>query len=73
MYEKIKKCEVEFPKNQDISEEAIDLIKKLLKKNPDERLGSGKTPELTYLKLKEHPFFKGFNVDKVFELSIPKL
>lgn len=52
MYEKIKKCEIEFPKNNTISEEAIDLIKKLLKKNPDDRLGSGKTEELTFQKLK---------------------
>jgi len=44
VYEKIRKCEVEFPKNKDITEDAIDLIKQLLKKNPEERLGSGKTP-----------------------------
>jgi serine/threonine protein kinase len=29
-----------FPKNEKISESAIDLIKKLLQKNPKERLGS---------------------------------
>jgi len=44
VYEKIRQCEVEFPKNKDITEDAIDLIKRLLKKNPEERLGSGKTP-----------------------------
>ena len=43
VFEKIKKAEVSFPKNETITEEAIDLIKRLLLKNPEDRLGSGTT------------------------------
>ena len=40
VFENIKNVDYSFPKNDLISGEAIDLIKKLLKKNPEERLGS---------------------------------
>jgi hypothetical protein len=57
--------------NDSITPEAIDLIKKLLLKNPDQRLGCGATEELSYAHLKAHPYFRGLDVDKVFELSVP--
>lgn len=37
-YQKIKKCEYEFPKYCDAPAEAIDLIKKILVTNPANRL-----------------------------------
>jgi len=58
-------------KNEEITEDAIDLIKKLLIKNPDDRLGSGTREELTYAKLKAHPYFKGLDVDNIFSMSVP--
>lgn len=43
------------------SEEAKDLIKKLLQKDPSKRLGSSRGAE----EIKEHPFFKHINWDKM--------
>jgi hypothetical protein len=40
-------------------------------KKPEERLGSGMTEELSYAKLKAHPYFKGLDVDKVFSMPVP--
>lgn len=40
MYKKILKQPVEFPDNSNISDSAKDLIKKLLIKNPKQRLGT---------------------------------
>lgn len=55
----IKKTELKFPKNPTISENAKDLIKKLLNKKKDERLGYNNGFE----DIKKHAFFKGFNFD----------
>lgn len=40
MYKKILRQPVEFPESLQISEEAKDLIRKLLVKNPKQRLGA---------------------------------
>ena len=54
---KIKDCEFKFPK--DMEREAKDLIAKLLKPNPLERLGAGKEGSKNSMQqLKIHPFFK---------------
>jgi hypothetical protein len=34
-------------------------------------LGSGTREELTYAKLKAHPYFKGLDVDNIFSMSVP--
>jgi 3-phosphoinositide dependent protein kinase-1 len=47
-----------------VPEDAYDLIKKLLKLDPKERLGSGLTPDNTIEKLKNHKFFSNFNAKK---------
>lgn len=55
-FEAIKKGEYIISK--DVPEHAFDLITKLLKKNPAERLGNGKKgSENDFQKLQEHPFF----------------
>jgi len=55
-FEAIKKSD--FHLSKDIPEQARDLILRLLKKNPAERLGNGKAnSENDFQKLKEHPFF----------------
>ena len=43
-----------------LTADAQDLIKKLLKKNPESRLGFNGASEI-----KKHPFFKKMNWDKV--------
>ena len=57
MFDLITKSDLKFPKNIEISEEAKDLIKKLLIKKQDLRLGS----EGGFQTIRNHPFFKGFD------------
>ncbi len=78
VFEKIKKAEVVFTKvwnflsqNESVTEEAIDLIKRLLLKNPDDRLGSCTREELSYAKLKSHPYFRGLDIDNIFNTPVP--
>lgn len=55
-FEAIKKAEYQLSK--DIQEPVRDLISRLLKKSPADRLGNGKKgSENDFQKLKEHPFF----------------
>jgi hypothetical protein len=58
-------------KNIEISEDAKDLISRLLLPNPAERLGSGYRAELSFRALKEHPFFCGLDIDKIFSREPP--
>ena len=53
MYDLIKTSPVKFPKKINLSEEAKDIIQKLLEKNPKKRLGSKGGIE----EIKKHPFF----------------
>ena len=54
-----------------ITEDAIDIIKKLLVKKPEERLGSGGTQELSFAKLRAHPYFKGLDIEKIYDVPVP--
>ncbi|XP_061628106.1 ribosomal protein S6 kinase beta-2-like isoform X2 [Phyllopteryx taeniolatus] len=56
--DKILKCKLNLP--QYLTIDAKDLIKKLLKKNPTQRLGSSKAD---CADIKGHPFFKQINWD----------
>ena len=42
------------------------MIKKLLVKNPDERLGSRAKEGLEFKDLKSHPYFKKVNFENIF-------
>ena len=53
MFEKIMKAELNFPPF--MSENAKNLLSRLLIRDPKERLGSG---ERDAIELKEHPFFQ---------------
>ena len=66
MFDLITKSELKFPKNIQISYEAKDLIKKLLIKNQDLRLGSNQG----FIDIKEHSFFKGFDFKALEEKKI---
>ena len=59
--EQIIKTELRFPKNININKNAKDLIKKLLNKNPNNRLGHLKG----FDEIKNHDFFKGLDFDKL--------
>ena len=53
--------ELRFPKDSNISETAKDLLRLLLKKNPDERLGASNG----FDEIKQHKFFEGINFEDI--------
>ena len=57
MYEMIQNSAVKFPKRINLSDDAKDIIQKLLEKNPKKRLGAQKGIE----EIKSHPFFAKIN------------
>ena len=61
LYELILTSEITFPQNIYLSDEAKDIIYKLLRKDVKERLGfiSG------IVEIKNHPFFKGINFQDI--------
>ena len=61
MYELIKNSSVKFPRRITVSEEAKDVIRKLLEKNPKKRLGSQSGIE----EIKSHPFFASIDFNLV--------
>ena len=66
MYASIVRADVRFPKKIKTSDDAKDLIKQLLIKDPDKRLGT----EGGFEKIKEHPFFKGFDFNALLEKKL---
>ena len=63
LFDTIINEEPEYPEY--LSNEVIDLIQKLLIKNPDKRLGSNGADEI-----KNHIFFNGMNWEKLFNKKI---
>lgn len=57
---------ISFPTNESLSEDGMDLIKKLLKKNPEERLGYN-----NFNDLKRHPYFETVNFEDLFKQEVP--
>ena len=66
MYELITKKELRFPKKFNVSDEAKDLLRKLLIKDQSERFGS----EGGFDTIKKHPFFKGLDFDALEQKKI---
>ena len=60
MYSRILRDPLKFPKGVSVSESAKDLIRKMLERNVDERLGSRGASEV-----KNAPFFSSLNLQKV--------
>lgn len=52
--------DVRFPASMPLSKECMDIIIRLLNKNPLERLGYKSIKEI-----KNHPFFKDVNFDEI--------
>jgi serine/threonine protein kinase len=66
MYEMIQKSPIKYPKRIQISEDAKDIINKLLEKDPNKRLGTGGLKEI-----KEHPFFASIDFDEILAQKVP--
>lgn len=77
IFMKILSLDYEWPQNVKVSDEAKDLVERLLKLNPMERLGAEKLgcPNDINL-LMRHPYFAGVNweslEDSVVPLKLPK-
>ena len=67
MYELIKTAQVKFPKKVTISEDAKDLIKKLLTKKPSQRMGY----RTGLNEIRQHPFFATVDFDGLLLKKIP--
>lgn len=63
--DQIIKKELRFPKNIDISDNAKNLLKLLLNKNPKERLGTK-----GFEQIKKHKFFEKINFDDIINKKI---
>lgn len=61
----IRRGPLKIPKN--MSEEAKDLIKRLLNRNPRHRLGANRDAD----ELKEHRFFRNVNWEDVLNRKLP--
>jgi tRNA A-37 threonylcarbamoyl transferase component Bud32 len=66
MFELITKAKLKFPQKIEVSDDAKDLIKKLLVKNQDLRLGC----EGGFEEIKKHSFFKGFDFKALEEKKL---
>ena len=71
-FQLILERKLDFPEDTQISEDAKDLIERLLQKDPEQRLGSGKDgSELDYTHLKNHQFFKEVQFGKLHTIEMP--
>ena len=66
MYEYITSANLRFPKKIQVSDNAKDLVSKLLIKAQNDRLGA----KGGFSEIKQHPFFKGFDFDKLLKKEI---
>jgi len=72
IFRKIEQLKIEFGENEAITEEAKDLINKILVKDPTKRLGAGEPgTEFDMAHLKAHPYFKGIKWDKLHKITPP--
>lgn len=65
MYSKILHEDLVFP--EDVSDEACDLIARLLERDPLKRLGSAKG----WIEVKNHPFYKDIDFEMFLKKQIP--
>jgi serine/threonine protein kinase len=67
MYDKILNSDLVLPE-QFLSTESMDLLARLLERDPKKRLGSGPNG---WLDIKNHPFFDGLDWDALYHKRIP--
>ncbi|EGR30983.1 protein kinase domain protein [Ichthyophthirius multifiliis] len=65
MFQNIIEKDVRFPQSVPLSKECMDIVIKLLQKNPEERLGYKDVQDI-----KNHPFFKEINFDDLIQKKI---
>jgi serum/glucocorticoid-regulated kinase 2 len=65
MYDLIQKAQLRCPTF--VSEKCKDLLENLLKRNPDDRLGSGTEDEMA---IRKHAFFANIDFDKLYKKEI---
>ena len=71
-FKNIEKLNITYEENISISENAKDLIKKILVKEPEKRLGAGEpNTDFDIEHLKKHPFFKGIKWKNVINHNVP--
>ena len=71
-FKNIQKLDITYDENISISENAKDLIKKILVKEPEKRLGAGEPKSAFDLEhLKKHPFFKGIKWKNIINQNVP--
>ena len=72
IFKNIEKKEIDFDDNILIPDDAKDIIKKLLIKDPFLRLGGGSNgSEYDINSLKKHPFFNNINFDNIINENPP--
>jgi serum/glucocorticoid-regulated kinase 2 len=69
MYEKIIRGKLTFPSY--LKPPAVDLLSKLLDRNPKHRLGTGTRRDEGFQQIKDHPFFADIDWDKLERKEIP--
>ena len=72
IFQKILNGEYDFP--DDFTDDAKDLIQKLLVFNPKERLGADDSKENCYQSIRNHQFFKGINwYENLYRMKPPDM
>ncbi|KAG0018888.1 Serine/threonine kinase [Entomortierella chlamydospora] len=66
IFEAILGDEILYPIN--MSRDSVSILQKLLTRDPEKRLGSGKTDAE---EIKRHPFFKGVNWQDILDKKVP--
>lgn len=71
-FRNIRDVKYTFPDDPSFTEEAKDLVSRLLQKDPNSRLGAGDPgSENDFKALKSHPFFDGLDFTKIFLMQAP--
>lgn len=71
IFQQIQKSEYKFPEN--FNAQAKDLVSKLLRTDPDQRIGSQDTKDELYQSIRNHEFFSNVNFDKIYSQASPLL
>ncbi|CRL04421.1 CLUMA_CG017507, isoform A [Clunio marinus] len=71
IFQKIKNLDFKF--SDDFEEQAKDLITKLLRIRPKERLGANDSDEIRYHSIRSHPFFEGIVWNDIYKQKPPEI
>ena len=66
-FQKILKCEYEVPVYLDVDQNLLDLLRKILVLEPDDRIGA----DMRYQEIREHPFFAQINWEDLAMFKVP--